>query len=170
MLFKQRRLALRIESEILSNGVRIKEKDLFNEYETIVPFEHISDQIITSFSISKLYILICVGLFTLFLFNLYDFHFQTEVSERAPATSRDVIFSLFWAVLAVVGTWMRSVRYIGIACIGTNLFFFNDKGKQNPNKYMQNIINARDSYLQQRMSQYVDTEADNYEHTHEIQH
>ena len=126
MVFKQRRLALRIESEILHNGVRIKEKDVFNEYETVVPFEHISDQIITTFNISKLYLLICVGFLTLFLFNVYDFYFQADSSTRAPATGRDVIASFVWLSVAALGTWMRSVKYIGIACAGTNILkWFN---------------------------------------------
>ena len=156
MVFKQRRLALRIESEILPNGVRIKEKDVFNEYETVVPFEHISNQIITTFNISKLYLVICVVFLTLFLFNVYDFYFQTNSSARGPATGRDVIASLVWLSVATLGTWMRSVKYIGIACAGSNIFFLDKKGKQNPSEYLQNILNTRNNYLQQISGQSAD--------------
>ena len=170
MVFKQRRLALRIESEILPNGVRIKEKDLFNEYETIVPFEHISDQIITSFNISKLYLLICAGFLTLFIFNMYDFYFPSEDSARVAATGRDVLVSFVWLSVAAVGTWMRSVKYIGIACVGASLFFLDDKGKQNPSEYVQKILDTRDQYLQWLSSQNTSFEHEESNEPQELRH
>ncbi|MFC3153491.1 hypothetical protein ACFOEK_20800 [Litoribrevibacter euphylliae] len=148
MVFQQKRIALSIESEILPNGVRIKEKDLFNTYETVIPYEHISDQVIKSFNLSKLYLIICVFFGALFLINIYDFYFYSEGAGRPPATSRDILFSLVWFLLASFGTWMRSVKYIGIACAGGNLFFLDVKGKQDPEKYLNQILHSRDFYFQ----------------------
>lgn len=155
MLFKQRRLALSIESEILPNGVRIKEKDLFSNRESVVPFEHISDQIVRSFVVSKLFIAITLGMFVLFGFNIYDYYFPVVDSPRGPVTGRDVVSSFMWLAIAAIGTWMRSARYIGIVCTGVSLFFFDSKGKDNPADFMERILRARNGYFEYLRSQYT---------------
>lgn len=148
MSFKQRRLALRIESEILPFGVRYREQDLFGDHDTVVPFEHISDQLVSAFRVSKLYLAITLGLLLLLVFNVYDYLFQTPDSARVPATGRDVALSFAWFAIAATGTWMRSVRYYGIVCTGTSLVFFDGRGRDDPRDYVRGILAARNAYLE----------------------
>jgi hypothetical protein len=156
MELKQRRLLLKIKSKILDNGVQIKRKDLFNKNETIVPFDSISDQIVTSFVISKLYLFICIFFCAIFLFNSYDYFIGT--TTKNPAHVKDVIFSFMWFSMAAIGTWMRSVRYIGIVCAGTSLFFMDKKGSQNPRNYIDSILEARKHYFNCLETEYKNEE------------
>ena len=118
---------------------------MFNKDETIVPFESISDQIVKSFSISKLFLLICFFFLALFVFNTYHYYFGTNTNN--PAELSAVIKPLVWFALATTGTWMRSVKYIGITCAGTDLFFMDIKGKQNPQTFIDEIIKAKYKYF-----------------------
>ena len=147
-MIRQKRGFIRVESEILPIGVRMKQKDLFNEYGTVVPFQHISDQIVREFNVSKLYLFICVVMLALFLFNGYDYLYPEAVADRQPATLKDMVVSFIWLIAASFGTWVRSISHIGVGCIGGNIMLLDLKGKNNPSEYINEIMRARDEYFE----------------------
>lgn len=167
MIFKQRRLALSIESEILPNGVRIREKDLFSSREAIIPYEHISDQVVKSFVVSKLFLAITLGMLLFFGFNFYDYYFSAGDSPRGPVTGRHVVMSFAWFAIAATGTWMRSARYVGIVCMGVGLFFFDRKGKDDPAGFIERIFAARNGYFEFLRNRYAEQQS--IQQTHQSQ-
>jgi hypothetical protein len=133
---------LRIEAEILPDGVRFHERGFLRSYETKIPFEAISDQVTRVFHVSRLYLFITAFFAFLLAFRLYGFIVSDEVSLGSLG------LSLLFFLLAAGGTWMQSPRYVGFAKTGP--FFFAAGRKADPTAFIEQIKQARGAYLRAR--------------------
>lgn len=141
---KQSRGIMRIDAEILEDGVRYAERDFLRSFRTTVPFEHISDELTHAFHVSRLYLVITIFFVAAFVLRLYHFVTSEGVSWGS------LLWALFLALLAAGGTWMRSARYVGYSAAGADLLFFDKKGPQDPHEFLQAIQDAKSRYFHER--------------------
>jgi len=137
----QSRGVLRIDSEILQDGVYYRERGLLSSNETKVPFEHIAGELIRSFHVPRLYLFITVFFALLLGLRIVRFVSTNTVS----------IGSLIWSAILFVapalGTWMQSPKYVGYLTSRGGLLFFDKKGSEDPTEYLAEIQRARVVYL-----------------------
>lgn len=143
----QRRGFLRIEAELLPNGVRYSERGFLRRHDSFVPYEEIPDQVLRFWNPSRVFLAICAFFIALLLYQVYDFHFHGSVSMRSLGLTS------FWLALACFGTWMRSPRYVGYYARGSGVLFFDRKGSTNPEEFMKRLQEARITYLRKRYGQ-----------------
>jgi hypothetical protein len=139
---EQSRLFLRIEAEILPQGVRYRERDLLRSYETVVSFLEIDPSLTTYFDVNRWYLAICVGLVSFVALRAHSYLFD------GAATLGQVLWAWGWAVVACAGTWMRAARYVGFRAAGIGLFFFERGGRDDPRPFLRSITAARDVHLE----------------------
>jgi hypothetical protein len=151
--FKQSRLFLRIEAEILADRVRYRERDLLRSYETTVSFTEIDPSVTTCFSVNRWYLVICVGLISFVVLRAHSY-------LNGFASLGQVLWACLWAVAACAGTWMRAARYVGFRAAGVGLFFFERAGREDPLGFLQEIAAARNAYLEAHYSAQQDVEPD----------
>ena len=70
---KQTRGVLRIEAEILGDGVRYSERDFLRSFSTKIAFEHIPHELTRMFHVSRLYIFISLVFVLAFGYRLHHF-------------------------------------------------------------------------------------------------
>lgn len=138
--FKQSRLILRIEAEILPDGVRYRERDVFRSYETVISFGEIVPSVTTYFSINRWHLVICFGLLSLTALRAHS-------AFVGVATLSQVLWAGFWAGAACLGTWMRAAHYIGFRAGDRGLFFFRRAGSDDPVPFLDAIAAARHAYF-----------------------
>ena len=104
----QSRGILRIDSEIVSDGVMYSERGLLTSHETKIPFEHIADELVRTFHVPRLYLFISLFFALAFGYRLIRFLSTNQVS----------LLSLLWSAILfampTLGTWMQSPTYWGI--------------------------------------------------------
>jgi hypothetical protein len=137
----QSRGLLRIDSEILSDGVFYRERGLLSSNETKIPFEQIAGELVRTFHVPRLYLFISVFFALALGYRLVRFVSTDTVS----------LPSLLWSgVLFLVpafGTWMQSPRYVGYLTSRGGLLFFDKTGAQDPSGYLEEIQQARERYF-----------------------
>jgi hypothetical protein len=137
----QSRGVLRIDSEIVSDGVFYRERSLLSSNETKIPFEHISAELVRSFHVPRLYLFISLFFALLFGIRLFRYLSNEGVSVLSLAWS-GVLF-----VVPALGTWMQSPNFVGYQTSRGALLFFDRKGPQDPGPYLDEIQRARAVYL-----------------------
>ncbi|HSF19706.1 MAG TPA: hypothetical protein VLK65_29565 [Vicinamibacteria bacterium] len=143
-LFRQSRGLLKIEAEILPDGVRYREKAFLKSHESTVRFEEIPDQITRAFHVNRLYLAISAFFAFLLVFRIHGFLIEGEVTAGALA------LSVAWFVAAVGGTWMQSPKWIGYVGHTFALMFFDAGGGSDPSEFIEEINRARYAYLASR--------------------
>ena len=141
MKLSQSRGVLRIDSEILSDGVFYRERNLLSSNEVKIPFEHISAEPVRTFHVPRLYLFISLFFALMFAIRLV----------RYFANDGGSLLSLAWsAVLFVVptlGTWMQSPKYVGYLTSRGALLFFEKDGPQDPAPYLDEVQRAKAAYF-----------------------
>ena len=141
MKLSQSRGVLRIDSEILSDGVFYRERGLLSSNETKIPFEHIAGELVRTFHVPRLYLFISVFFALAFGYRLVRFVSTDTVS----------LLSLVWSgilfLVPTFGTWMQSPRYVGYLTSRGGLLFFDKQGAQDPSRYLEEIQHARERYF-----------------------
>jgi hypothetical protein len=154
----QSRGLLRIDSEIVSDGVVYRERGVLTSHETKIPFEHIADELVRSFHVPRLYLFISLFFALAFGYRLIRFTSTNQVS----------LLSLLWSGILfaapTLGTWMHSPTYVGYLSSRGGLLFFDKRGTQDPNPYLAEIQKAKAAYLRRR---YSDSEEAPSGHDHE---
>lgn len=140
-VFKQSRVFLRLEAEILDEGVRFVEKDVLRSYERLIPYPEIVESQARYFSVNRIYLLISVALASLLVLRCHTYFTEGTV------TLSNLLWIGFWASAASLGTWVRAVRYVGFHATGGGIFFFDQKGRKNPSEFMNQIRVARRRYF-----------------------
>jgi len=137
----QSRGILRIDSEIVSDGVMYSERGLLSSHETKIPFEYIADELVRTFHVSRLYLFISLFFALAFAYRLVRFISTDDVSP----------LSLLWSgilfVVPTLGTWMQSPTYVGYLSSRGGLLFFDKRGTQDPNPHLEAIQQAKAAYL-----------------------
>jgi hypothetical protein len=137
----QSRGILRIDSEIVADGVMYSERGLLTSHETKIPFEHIADERVRTFHVSRLYLFISLFFALAFGYRLVRFMSTDDVT----------VLSLLWSgilfVVPTLGTWMQSPTYVGYLSSRGGLLFFDKRGTQDPNPYLEAIQQAKAAYL-----------------------
>jgi hypothetical protein len=140
----QSRGLLRIESEIVPDGVVYRERGVLTSHETKIPFEHIADEIVRTFHVPRLYLFISLFFALAFGYRLIRFISTNQVS----------LLSLVWSgilfAVPTLGTWMHSPAYVGYLSSRGGLLFFDKRGTQDPNPYLEKIQQAKAEYLRRR--------------------
>lgn len=144
--FKQRRGLIKISAEIHEDGVYYQQKDIFKFFETKYPFEHIGDELVSYFNVSRLYMLIVLFATILFILTLASY------LSGGDASFESVLWIGLWATIAAFGTWMRSVKYIGFFTSGGDLFFMDLKGKKSPRAFINNLETQKRIYFEKHYS------------------
>lgn len=141
MRLSQSRGVLRIDSEILFDGVFYRERGLLSSNETKIPFEQIADELVRTFHVPRLYLFI--SLFFALAFGYRLIRFVSTDSVSLP--------SLLWSgilfVVPTLGTWMQSPRYVGYLTSRGGLLFFDKKGAQDPSRFLEEIQQAKQRYF-----------------------
>lgn len=141
MKLSQSRGLLRIDSEILSDGVFYRERGLLSSNETKIPFEQIADELVRTFHVPRLYLFI-----SLFFALALGYRFVRFVSTDTVSVA-----SLLWSgilfLVPTVGTWMNSPHYVGYLTGRGGLLFFDKKGAQDPGHYLEEIQQAKERYV-----------------------
>jgi hypothetical protein len=137
----QSRGVLRIDSEILSDGVFYRERGLLSSNETKIPFEQIAGELVRAFHVPRLYLFISLFFALALGYRLIRFLSTDTVS----------LLSLSWSAILfavpTIGTWMQSPHYVGYLTSRGGLLFFDKKGAQDPTRYLEEIQQAKDTYL-----------------------
>ena len=137
----QSRGILRIDSEIVADGVMYSERGLLTSHETKIPFEYIADERVRTFHVSRLYLFISLFFALAFGYRLVRFMSTDDVT----------VLSLLWSgilfVMPTLGTWMQSPTYVGYLSSRGGLLFFDKRGSQDPNPYLEAIQQAKAAYL-----------------------
>jgi hypothetical protein len=137
----QSRGILRIDSEIVSDGVMYSERGLLTSHETKIPFEHIADELVRTFHVPRLYLFISLFFALAFGYRLVRFISTDDVSP----------LSLLWSgilfAVPTLGTWMQSPTYVGYLSSRGGLLFFDKRGPQDPNPYLEAIQQAKAAYF-----------------------
>ena len=141
MKLSQSRGFLRIDSEILPDGIFYRERGLLSSHESKIPFEHIADDLIRAFHVPRLYLFISLFFALAFGYRLIRFLNTNTVSVPS------LVWSGILFVVPALGTWMQSPHYIGYPTSRGGLFFFDTKGAADPNEYLQQIQQAKERYL-----------------------
>ena len=141
-VFKQSRVFLRLEAEILEEGVRFVEKDVLRSYERLIPYPEIVESQARYFSVNRIYLLISVALVSLLVLRCHTYFTEGTV------TLSNLLWVGFWALAASLGTWVRAVRYVGFHATGGGIFFFDQKGTRNPSEFLDQIMEARRRYFE----------------------
>ena len=152
--FRQSRGFITIESEINDDGIVYRKRDILRSFEFNIPFEQIPDKVVRIFNTPRLYILISLIFFffgAVFAFRMYNFLVHDTV------TPGKLLLSLFLAVIAIFGTWMRSGKYVGYITQDVDILFFDKKGKNSPSVYLRNIQECRALYSRQIMFPQINT-------------
>jgi hypothetical protein len=140
----QSRGVLRIDSEILPDGVLYRERNLLSSNEVKIPFEQISDDRVRAFNVSRLNLIICAFFALAFGLRIYRF----------LSTDGVTVTSVVWAgimfLVPCLGTWMQSPHYIGLSTGRGGLLFFEKKGAQDPTRYLEAIQEAKTRFLHER--------------------
>jgi hypothetical protein len=142
----QTRGVLRIDSEIVADGVFYRERNLLSSSEATIPFEHISSERVRSFHVPRLYLFI-----TLFFALLFAFRLIRYVSGEA-VFAPSLIWSAVLLVLPAVGTWMQSPKFVGYLTSRGGLLIFDKRGPQDPGPYLDEIQRARAAYIRGQYS------------------
>lgn len=143
----QRRGFLRIEAELLPNGVRYSERGFLRRHDSFVPYEEIPGQVLRFWNPSRVFLAICAFFVALLVYQVYDSYFDGSVSVRSLGLTS------FWLALACFGTWMRSPRYVGFYARGNGVLFFDRKGSTSPEEFMKRLQETRNTYLRRRYGQ-----------------
>ena len=143
----QRRGLLRIEAELLPNGVRYSERGFLRSHDSFVPYEEIPDQALRFWNPSRVFLAICAFFIALLIYQAYDFYFDGSGSLRSLG------LTCVWLALACFGAWMRSPRYVGFYARGNGVLFFERKGSTNPEEFMKKLQETRIAYLRTRYGQ-----------------
>lgn len=144
---RQRRGFLKLDAELLAEGVFYRERGVFRSHESTIPFEEIDDSLTRAFYVNRLYLGICVFFAFLFAFRLYGFIAKDTVSTES------LLLSASWCALAILGTWMNSARYVGYASRKGGIYFFDTRGRQNPAPFLQEMQQAKQQYLRARYAE-----------------
>ena len=107
MKLSQSRGFLRIDSEILPDGIFYRERGLLSSHESKIPFEHIADDLIRTFHVPRLYLFISLFFALAFGYRLIRFLNTNTVSVPS------LVWSGILFVVPALGTWMQSPHYIG---------------------------------------------------------
>ena len=129
MKLSQSRGFLRIDSEILPDGIFYRERGLLSSHESKIPFEHIADDLIRTFHVPRLYLFISLFFALAFGYRLIRFLNTNTVSVPS------LVWSGILFVVPALGTWIQSPHYIGYPTSRGGLFFFDTKGAADPNEY-----------------------------------
>ena len=141
MKLSQSRGFLRIDSEILPDGIFYRERGLLSSHESKIPFDHIADDLIRTFHVPRLYLFISLFFALAFGYRLIRFLNTNTVSVPS------LVWSGILFLAPALGTWMQSPHYIGYVTSRGGLFFFDTKGAGDPNDYLQQIQQAKERYL-----------------------
>jgi hypothetical protein len=131
----------------VSEGERLVETDAIaghpsdTSHETKIPFEHIADERVRTFHVSRLYLFISLFFALAFGYRLVRFMSTDDVT----------VLSLLWSgilfVVPTLGTWMQSPTYVGYLSSRGGLLSFDKRGTQDPNPYLEAIQQAKAAYL-----------------------
>lgn len=154
MKLSQSRGILRIDSEILPDGVFYRERGLLSSNETKIPFEHIADDLVRTFHVSRLYLFI--SLFFALAFGYRLIRFVTTDTVSLPS----LVWSAILFAMPTLGTWMQSPHYVGYLTSRGGLFFFDKKGAQDPNPYLEEIQRAKERYVRVRHREAIETRSE----------
>ena len=141
MKLSQSRGLLRIDSEILSDGVLYRERGLLSSNEMKIPFEQIADDLVRTFHVPRLYLFI--SLFFALAFGYRLVRFMTTNTVSIPS----LVWSAILFVMPTLGTWMQSPHYVGYLTGRGGLLFFDKTGDQDPHAYLQEVQQAKERYL-----------------------
>lgn len=144
MKLSQSRGVLRIDSEILSDGVFYRERGLLSSNEMKIPFEQISDELVRTFHVPRLYLFISLFFALAFAYRLIRFVSTDAVSLPS------LLWSLILFIVPTAGTWMQSPHYLGYLTSRGGLLFFDKKGAQDPGRYLEEIRQAKERYFDAR--------------------
>jgi len=140
----QSRGFLRIEADILADGVLYKERGLLSSHEQKIPFEDLADDLVRSFHVPRLYLSISLFFALAFAYRLVRFLSTDAVS----------LMSLAWSgllfIVPALGTWMQSPTYIGYLASRGGLLFFDTRGAQDPHPFLEEVQRAKSAYLRAR--------------------
>ena len=132
MKLSQSRGFLRIDSEILPDGIFYRERGLLSSHESKIPFDHIANEyFIRTFHVPQLYFFIIfffssralVG-YRVIPFPQHQHHYRFR-----PSCGRE-----FYSCIFALGTWMQSPHYIGYLTSRGGLFLFRHKGRGRPER------------------------------------
>lgn len=138
----QLRAFVRITAEIEDDGVVLSERGPLFSYQTKVPFTEIPDHAIEYRNVSRVWLFATLIAGFLFVHTLTRYLQTTD-----PVSIESVVFMGLFLLAAGYNLWGRSVRSIGYACAGGNLFFFDLAGDRSPRPFLQQIQRAKDAHL-----------------------
>lgn len=141
--FRQSRGLLRIEAQVLPDGVLYRERALLRSIERKVRFEDIGEDVTRVFHVSRLYLLICLCFAAALVLRSYSFATSDAV------TAWQLAASVVWFVLPVAATWMTSPRLIGFPAAGGGLMFF-ERGQPAAVPFLEELRAAKHEYLRSR--------------------
>jgi hypothetical protein len=144
--FRQSRGLLRIEAQLLPDGVLYRDRALLRSIERKVRFEDIGEDVTRVFHVSRLYLLICLFFGVGLVLRSYSFLTSDGV------TALQLVASLVWFVLPVAATWMTSPRLIGFPAAGGGVMFF-EHGQPGPQPFLDELRTAKQEYLRSRYAQ-----------------
>ena len=147
MKLSQSRALLRIDSEIVGDGVVYSERGFLWSNESKIPFEQIADELVRTFHVPRLYLFI--SLFFALAFGYRLFRFLSTDAVSLPS----LVWSGILFAVPTFGTWMQSPRYVGYLAARGALFFFDTRGAQDPTRYLEAIREAKAAYLRTRYAE-----------------
>ena len=144
--FRQSRGLLRVEAQLLPDGVLYRDRALLRSIERKVRFEDIGEDVTRVFHVSRLYLLICLFFGVGLILRSYSFFTSDTV------TPLELVASVVLFVMPVAGTWMTSPRLIGYPAAGGGLLFF-EHGRSGPLAFLEELRAAKQEYLRARYTQ-----------------
>jgi hypothetical protein len=141
--FRQSRGLLRIDVQLLPDGVLYRDRALLRSIERKVRYEDIGDDVTRVFQVSRLYLLICLFFGVGLILRAYTFFTSDTVTPLQLAAS------VLWFVMPVAGTWMNSPRLMGYPAAGGGLLFF-ENGRPDPLPFLEELRAAKQDYLRAR--------------------
>ena len=132
---------LRIESEIRDDGVFYRRRELLSSTELTIPFEHIGDDIMRTFHVPRIPLVICVLFGVALGYRLVRLISVGDVAPYALFASITVFaFSVFMA-------WLHSPHYVGYLTDSGGLLFIHTTGPHDPTPYLEQIQRAKTAYI-----------------------
>jgi hypothetical protein len=144
--FRQSRGLLRIEAQLLPDGVLYRDRALLRSIERKVRFEDIGEDVTRVFQVSRLYVLVCLFFGVGLILRAHDYVTSDTVTPLQLAAS------VVWFVVALAGTWMTSPRLIGFPAAGGGLLFF-EHGRPAPVPFLEEMRAAKHEYLRAHYAQ-----------------